>query len=334
VAPTDAPNKPLEQQSHEELDKTAQAAGVEFSSKDLRKVDKVRELVDAHVPDPGATAPPAPSDTTTTPTAVDTTVPPVDDTVDDEPDVDGEGDQPVGDATAAVADASTPPGADTAQEGQEPANTTPGPNAPETDQGENQNPPTGEMTPPDTLATTSITDPEAVGSPGAVSGGLDEDQAREEVLQRVEGRTSDASMRTADDRAAEVPADSPLAGPKPSDAGPEDYPFPTAGDVDVATVPTDTHDGERRQPIPVGTFVLLADHEDVPKRLIGHVAMVTNSPTVLCNCDFAPRTHEHQSENQPLTVRMRDETNATLMLYPDAFQQVGVAGRHEVLPIG
>lgn len=296
-----APDVPLNEQSHKDLDKTAKAHDVEFSRKSLNREEKIRELRDANVPDPGAENEPSKEDS------------------DDDVDVEGEGDRPEPEAAHEEHG--------TSEEGAEPITAPPGPQDPSDDR-----PAVDEQTPPDTLASTSL--PDTPVEPGPSDRALDPDQVVADAKERIGGRTSDPSTRTEDARAADVEPDRQGLIAKPSDAGAEAYPFPPGGDVDVSLVPTQTVEGEKQAPIPVGAFVRLADHESVPKRLVGHVALVTVSPTILCNCNFAPRTHEHQAVNQPLTVQMRDETNATLQLYPEAFEAVGRQGRHELLPIG
>lgn len=186
-------------------------------------------------------------------------------------------------------------------------------------------------TPSNTLATTPLSSaargPEAVLDPALAD---PEGTAR----QRVEGRTSDAANRDAGVTADEVPPDL-NAGPKQSDAGPELYPFPPGGDVDVATVNASSSEDEKLQPLAADDWVVLdGTHELVPDRLDGHIAYVVDAPTILCNCDWAPRTHEHPHPEAAITVRTRDEANATLYVPVEAFKFVGRGGRSAVMPTG
>jgi hypothetical protein len=141
-----------------------------------------------------------------------------------------------------------------------------------------------------------------------------------------EGRTSDPANREAGVVADAVPPDLP-AGPKQSDAGPELYPFPAQGDVEVSLLPVKQYDGERMEPIYEGDFVILGQHELVPERLQGAEAAVIVAPTIICNCEWAPRTHEHPHPEAGLTVRTRDDTNATLTVPLEALAQVLRGGR-------
>lgn len=123
---------------------------------------------------------------------------------------------------------------------------------------------------------------------------------------RVEGRTSDASLRSVDGpHIDEVPADL-NEGPKASDGGPERYPFPQGGDVDVATVPTDNQAGEYFPNLSIEDGVILLAHELVPERLVGRRAFVIDAPRYLVPVD--------KKDEVWITVRTRDEVNATLNL--------------------
>lgn len=130
----------------------------------------------------------------------------------------------------------------------------------------------------------------------------------ETAVARVEGRTSDASLRNADGpQIDEVPADI-NAGPKPSDAGPEAYPFPQGGDVDVATVPNDVLDGETIGPITVEDQAILLEHDLVPDRLVGRRGLIT--------AVVQPEggVTEENKDEVTVTVLLRDETGAKLVL--------------------
>lgn len=132
---------------------------------------------------------------------------------------------------------------------------------------------------------------------------VDPDKA---AIERVEGRTSDASTRAADaPHIDEVPADI-TDGPKPSDGGPERYPFPQGGDVDVATVSKEAQDGEYLPNLTIEDTVILLEHELVPDRLVGRRAFVVDAPRYLIPVDKADEVQ--------IVVRTRDEANATLTL--------------------
>jgi hypothetical protein len=150
-------------------------------------------------------------------------------------------------------------------------------------------------------------DPSA-GAATTTSEGLDPALVDPEkaAVERVEGRTSDASMRAADaPHIDEVPPDI-TDGPKPSDGGVERYPFPQGGDVDIATISTDVQDGEYFPNLEIEDSVILLEHELVPERLIGRRALVVDAPRYLVPMD--------QKDNVWITVRTRDEVNATLSL--------------------
>jgi hypothetical protein len=121
--------------------------------------------------------------------------------------------------------------------------------------------------------------------------------------QRVEGRTSDAANREAGVTASEVPPDI-NAGVKQSDAGPDLYPFPPGGDVDVATVSNDEQQGEYLAPVSLEDTVVFIEHDHGPERRVGRRAFVIDAPRYLVKLD--------ESGDVWITARTRDEINATL----------------------
>lgn len=128
----------------------------------------------------------------------------------------------------------------------------------------------------------------------------------EAIKARVEGRTSDASLRSVDGpHIDEVPPDL-NDGPKPSDGGPVAYPFPQGGDVDVATVPNGDQAGEYLPNLTIEDTVILLEHDLVPERLVGRRALVVDAPRYLIPVD--------KQDEVWITVRTRDEVNATLSL--------------------
>jgi hypothetical protein len=153
--------------------------------------------------------------------------------------------------------------------------------------------------------------------------------------ERAAGRTSDAANRDAGVLQGDVPPDR-SEGTKPSDAGPEAYPFPPGGDVEVATIDSADQQGEFRAPLEAEDWVILDGTSDlVPDRLDGHYAVIVEAPRIMCNCEWAPRTHEHMHPTAGIRVRTRDEANATLVLPFEAFKQVLRGGlRSAATPVG
>lgn len=135
---------------------------------------------------------------------------------------------------------------------------------------------------------------------------------------RTEGRTSDAATRAEGTHIDEVPSDL-NDGVKPSDAGPVAYPFPQGGDVEVATVPAGNGEGEYWPALEVEDYVVLGEHELVPARLVGRRAAVVSAPRYLVPVG---------SEDQVwITVRTRDEVNATLTIPLSAAASIEKGGR-------
>lgn len=156
----------------------------------------------------------------------------------------------------------------------------------------------------------------APASAGALDPALtDPDKAARE---RAEGRTSDAATRNAELHIDEVPADI-NEGVKPSDGGPEAYPFPQGGDVEVATIDPGNGEGEFLAPLEVEDQVVLdGSHELVPDRLDGRRAFVVDAPRYL-----VPVGSE---ANVWIEVRTRDEVNATLHIPLSAVKEVHKGG--------
>ena len=125
------------------------------------------------------------------------------------------------------------------------------------------------------------------------------------AIARVEGRTSDAASRAEGTHIDEVPADI-NAGNKPSDGGPEAYPFPQGGDVEIATIPEGSGEGEYWPALTVEDAVILGEHELVPERLLGRRAFVIDAPRYLVPVG--------QEADVWITVKTRDEVNATLTI--------------------
>lgn len=132
---------------------------------------------------------------------------------------------------------------------------------------------------------------------------------------RVAGSTSDAATRDANVNVADVPPNPNGLDNKPSDGGPERYPFPPGGDVDVATIPPGKGKGEFFAVPQIGDWVVLdGDHDDVPDALHGRRA------AVLEIVDHDPDDKVPWSKRGEVVVRVRtrDEYNATLTIPLDA----------------
>lgn len=210
-------------------------------------------------------------------------------------------------------------------------------------------PPTGDVGPGEGIPTSDSNVERGAASPANVQAGMLADAGQGQTMgtqdpaltdpegaarARVEGRTSDATLRTADARASDVAPDINETA-KPSDGGPDAYPFPTGGDVEITTIPSGDGQNEFMAPLEVEDWVILdGSHELVPDRLDGRYAAVLDAPRIQCNCDWAPTTHEHTHPDAGITVRTRDEVNALLVLPMDAFKAVGRGGRSALLPIG
>jgi hypothetical protein len=123
------------------------------------------------------------------------------------------------------------------------------------------------------------------------------------AVSRVEGRTSDATTRAEGTHIDEVPPDL-NAGVKPSDAGPEAYPFPQGGDVEVLTVPSGSGEGEYWPSLSTEDAVILGEHELIPERLRGRRAFIVDAPRYLIPVG--------QEDKVWIVVKTRDEVNATL----------------------
>ena len=195
-------------------------------------------------------------------------------------------------------------------------------------QGTDKAPPGGERTPTQTHAMTSLK-PRANEDPVEANAAFMGD-ARKMAAERVKGKTSDAATRKEGVKVGDVGTD-PSEGPKASDGA--EYDFPPQGDVDVATIDQAYYEGEFPPVLNLESWVRLGNHESVPDRFRGHIAAVVDAPTFLCNCDWSPNTHEHPSPNSLVTVKLRDETGATLRLPYEAFDEVSTAGRSGLLPI-
>lgn len=147
----------------------------------------------------------------------------------------------------------------------------------------------------------------------------------EETTEEAPTTTSSAEARVEGTTAAETPAD-PSSGPHASDAGPEAYPFPTQGDVDVSTVDPGTGEGEFFVPPAIDDWVLLdGTADEVDDRYDGHRAVILAVTTDPPNEPVA----WDDKDAVTLTVRTRDEANATLDIPFSAVKEVikgGVSG--------
>lgn len=135
---------------------------------------------------------------------------------------------------------------------------------------------------------------------------------------RVEGRTSDAATRKANIDLSTVAPDI-SEGAKPSDGGPEAYPFPPQGDVEVATVDPGNGKGEYFPNLEVDDWVVLdGSHDLVPETLDGRRAVVLDAPRYLVPWD--------KKDEVWITVRTRDDKNATLHIPLAAVKEVQKGG--------
>jgi hypothetical protein len=135
---------------------------------------------------------------------------------------------------------------------------------------------------------------------------------------RVQNRTSDAATRRADIDLTTVSPDL-NDGPKQSDAGPEAYPFPPQGDVDVATVDPGNGKGEYFPNLEVDDWVVLdGSHDLVPDVLDGRRAVVLDAPRYLVPFN--------KKDDVWITCRTRDDKNATLSIPLAAVKEVQKGG--------
>lgn len=148
----------------------------------------------------------------------------------------------------------------------------------------------------------------------------DPDKAARE---RVKGRTSDAANRKAGVTHAEVPPDL-SDGVKASDSGSTQYPFPPQGDVEVATVDPGSGKGEFMPALTDEDWVVLdGDHDLIPDRLGGRRAIVVDAPRYLIPVDKLDETW--------VTVRTRDDVNATLHIPLSAVKEIQRGGKSPVV---
>lgn len=160
--------------------------------------------------------------------------------------------------------------------------------------------------------------PEArTGDPASLDPNLTDPETA--ARERVAGRTSDAATRDADVLHSEVLPDL-SDGLKSSDAGPDQYPFPPQGDVEVLTVDPGNGKGEFFPNLEIEDYVILdGDHDMVPDRLDGRRAVVTDAPRYLIPMDKKDETW--------ITVRTRDEVNATLHIPLSATKGIEKGGK-------
>jgi len=137
--------------------------------------------------------------------------------------------------------------------------------------------------------------------------------------ERFAGTTSDASTRAEGTVASDVdpdPADDPN---KPSDA--ENYAFPPAGDVDIATVDPGSGEGESLVAPTLEDWVVLdGSHDAVPDALDGRRAVI------LQLIPLQDVYTQEEWDDTSLTVRTRDDYGATLTIPTDAIKTIQRGG--------
>lgn len=133
--------------------------------------------------------------------------------------------------------------------------------------------------------------------------------------ERFDGTTSDAATRKEGVVAGDVPPDPNSDPNKPSDA--ENYDFPPAGDVDIATVDEGSGEGEVLVAPTIEDWVVLdGSNESVPEALDGRRAFIINIDPV--QDYYTPE----EWEELKLTVRTRDDYSATLYVGTDAIKEI------------
>jgi len=139
--------------------------------------------------------------------------------------------------------------------------------------------------------------------------------------------TSSAEAHIEGVTAAEVPPDTG-EGPHSSDA--PDYPFPTAGDVDVETIPeSNAPAGEEwMEPLTGGdVWVQLGEGDEIPEENRGAIATVIDSSTYTTDDGT-----EALDEEEPITVKVRDASSATLQISIHSVAKISRNGRTVLVP--
>lgn len=139
-------------------------------------------------------------------------------------------------------------------------------------------------------------------------------------------QTSDAAAHVEGVTAGEVEPDTG-DGPHSSDAAA--YPFPTAGDVDVATIPEGRATGDEwQEPLTGGNvWVKLGTTDNVPEENHGAIATVVDSATY--ETDDGTLAWD---ESEPITVKVRDASSATLQVDADDIIEISRDGRSNLVP--
>jgi len=85
-----------------------------------------------------------------------------------------------------------------------------------------------------------------------------------------------------------------------------------------------------------GTWVILADTENVPEEVVGHEACITVAPAKVSDGDEQiPFRHQYQDEDTRFTVQTRDMYSATIPnLTVDDFEVVSTNGRTGLVSAG
>jgi hypothetical protein len=141
--------------------------------------------------------------------------------------------------------------------------------------------------------------------------------------EKFSGTTSDAATRVEGTTYEDVPSDPDSGSGKSTDD--EDYAFPPAGDVDIATVEAGPGEGEVMATLTVEDWVVLdGSHEQVPDSLDGRRAAVINIHPI------QEYYTQEEIDEVTLTVRTRDDYAATLAIPFAAVKEVQRRGVNPV----
>jgi hypothetical protein len=155
---------------------------------------------------------------------------------------------------------------------------------------------------------------------------VDDDASKAELQAALEGAVAEESGTDL----------APLVATATEDTGPIDS---TPGAMEPDQEPDSVGEDDVLEPIPVGTWVRLADTENVEEQGAepGMLATVVESPKTLAqpgDDDLSPREHYVQNTELEITVRERGFGSREFSLTRDDFQTVATSGRNALLPHG